>query len=209
MFDFLHHVDLTAWISGLGYFGLILIIFLETGVFFGFFLPGDSLLFVSGVLAVQGVFNIYILIPVLVVTAFLGYAFGYWFGFNLGHWLMARKESIWFRKSYIESAKFFYERHGRKTLILGRFVPVIRTFVPIVGGMAEMSLRRYMVFNAIGAFLWALGLPLLGYFLGNIIPDAGKYILPIVLVVIFLSILPGILHFLKKHFCKKSYGAGG
>jgi membrane-associated protein len=204
MFDFLHHVDLTAWISTLGYFGLILIIFLETGVFFGFFLPGDSLLFVSGVLAAQGVFNIFILIPVLVLTAFLGYAFGYWFGFRLGHWLMARKESFWFRKRYIESAKVFYARHGRKTLILGRFVPVIRTFIPIVGGMAEMPLRKYLLFNAIGALLWALGLPLLGYFLGDIIPDAGKYIVPIVLFVIFLSILPAIYHSLKKRFSKKS-----
>ncbi len=200
MFDFLHHVDLTHWISTLGYFGLVLIIFLETGLFFGFFLPGDSLLFVSGVLASQGVFNIFILIPVLVVTAFSGYAFGYWFGYRLEHWLMARKESFWFRKRYIERTKVFYERHGGKTLILGRFVPVVRTFIPIAAGMAEMPLRKYLIFNLIGAMLWALGLPILGYLLGGIIPDAGKYIMPIVVGVIFLSILPGIFEYFKKKF---------
>lgn len=202
MFDFLHHVDLTQWISTLGYFGLIVIIFLESGVFFGFFLPGDSLLFVAGVLASQGVFNIYLLILLLVLTAFLGYAFGYWFGYRLEHWLMKRKESFWFRKSYIERARVFYERHGGKTLILGRFVPVVRTFIPIVAGMAEMPFSKFLIFNALGAMFWALGLPILGYFLGDVIPDAGKYIMPIVVGVIFLSILPGIFEYFKKRFSR-------
>lgn len=198
--EFMSYVDLSQWISTLGYVGLVLIIFLETGIFFGFFLPGDSLLFLAGVLASQDIFNIFILIPLLVFTAFLGYLFGYWFGSRLEHWLMARKESIWFRQSYVEKAKVFYESHGGKTLIFGRFLPIVRTFVPVVAGMAQMPFSRYVLFNAIGAIFWALGLPILGYFLGDMIPDAGKYILPILLGVIILSILPGIIQFLKARF---------
>ncbi|MDC0413312.1 DedA family protein [Pelagibacteraceae bacterium] len=185
-------------ITAIGYLGLMLIIFLETGVFFGFFLPGDSLLFVAGMLAAEGVFDIKILIPVLAITAFIGYCVGYGFGYYLGNWLLAKRESFWFRKEYLERAKKFYDRHGGKTLIFGRLVPIVRTFVPVVAGMSKMPLRKYMIYNAIGAIFWAFSLPILGYSLGEIIPDAGRYVLPIVLVVIIISISPGIIRYIKR-----------
>jgi membrane-associated protein len=197
MFDILTHLDMTESISAIGYLGLVLIVFIETGAFFGFFLPGDSLLFVSGVLAAQGVFDIKILIPLMALTAFLGYCVGYWFGARLGDWLLRRRESFWFRKRYLERARNFYDRHGGKTLLFGRLVPIVRTFIPIVAGMAKMPLRKYLIFNAIGALLWAFALPILGYSLGEVIPDAGKYVLPVVVLVIIISILPGIFEYIR------------
>lgn len=198
MLDFISHFNLNEWVSALGYAGLLIIVFVETGFFFGFFLPGDSLVFTAGILASKQIFNIWILVPSLVVIAILGYTFGYWFGDKLGAWLMRRKESFWFRKRYIQQAHAFYEKHGGKALVLGRLVPVVRTFAPIVAGMARMSYRSYFVYNVIGALLWGGIITLAGYYIGALIPTAGQYLLPIVLLIIFLSVLPGVVHFFKK-----------
>lgn len=198
MFDFFHQFDIAKWVSTLGYPGLLIIVFLETGFFFGFFLPGDSLVFVAGLLASKHIFNIWILVPSLVVVAIIGYTVGYWFGDKLGHWLIKREDSIWFKKRYIHQAHEFYKKHGGKALVIGRLVPVIRTFVPIVAGMAGMRYRQYFLYNVIGALLWGGAVTLAGYYIGALIPTAGHYIFPFVLVVVFISILPGIIHFLRK-----------
>lgn len=204
MFDALFQFDITQWVSTLGYAGLLLIVLLEMGVFFGFFLPGDSLVFAAGLLASKGIFNIWYLVPMLVLTAVLGYAMGYWFGDKLGHWLMRCKESIFFKRRYVESAHAFYEKHGGKALILGRLVPIVRTFVPIVAGMAQMSYRKYFIFNIAGALVWGAGVTLLGFWIGGILPEFGNYILPLVLLIILISILPGLWHIARRRCRRKA-----
>ncbi|OGO90625.1 MAG: hypothetical protein A3F10_06865 [Coxiella sp. RIFCSPHIGHO2_12_FULL_42_15] len=188
----LPHVDLTHWVEIIGYVGILSIIFLETGLFLGFFLPGDSLLFTAGFLASQRIFNIWILVPTVFITAILGYQLGYWFGKKFISWLLQRKESFWFKRRYLEQTKAFYDKHGSKALILGRLMPIIRTFVPIVAGMVGMTRGRYLFLNVVGALAWVGGIMLLGYYVGQAIPNAEHYIFPIVLAIIFLSISPGL-----------------
>ena len=202
MLEMLHQFDITEWVATVGYVGLFIIIFLETGLFIGFFLPGDSLVFTAGLLAAKGVFNIWILTILLSGTAFLGYSVGYWFGDKLGHWLMRRKESIWFKKRYVEQAHQFYLKHGGKALVLGRLVPIVRTFVPIVAGMGKMKYSTYQFYNFIGALVWGTGVTLAGYYLGTLIPNATHYILPVVMLVIFISILPAIYHYWRSRRSK-------
>jgi membrane-associated protein len=194
-----HHIDIVTIVRTVGYAGVLLIIFAETGLFIGFFLPGDSLIFTAGLLASQHVFNLWILIPATLVSAIAGYFLAYWFGEKLGHWLLQRKDSIWFKKKYIWEAEKFYSKHGGKALIIGRLVPIIRTFVPIVAGMARMKYRRYAIYNLIGALIWVCGLALLGYYLGQTVPAIGNYLLPIILLIIFISLLPAIWQFFKRH----------
>lgn len=197
MFEFFHQFDITQWVVTVGYVGIVAIILLETGFFAGFFLPGDSLVFSTGLLASKGIFNIWILVPALIVAAIIGYTIGYWFGDKLGHWLMRQRESIFFKRQYIHRAHEFYKKHGGKALILGRLIPVVRTFAPIVAGMVHMNYRMYFFFNIIGALVWCGGITTLGYCIGSMIPDAGHYIFPIALVVIFISILPGVWHYFR------------
>lgn len=191
------HFNLIEIIQTVGYLGLFGIIFAESGLFFGFFLPGDSLLFTAGFLASQGVFDERILIPLFAIAAIMGDSVGYWTGAKSGKWLMRQKDSFFFKKKYIEKAKDFYQKHGGKTLIIARFVPAVRTFVPIVAGMADMSYKKFLTYNIIGGLLWGAGLSSAGFFLGNIIPDVDKYLLPIVMVIVFVSLLPGLIHMRK------------
>ena len=202
----MQYLDINAWVIAIGYVGLLLVIFVETGLFVGFFLPGDSLVIAAGFLSAHGVFNIWTLAPSLTIAAILGYAFAYWFGKVLGRWLLRRKDGLFFKRKYITDANLFYKKHGPMALVLGRFIPIVRTFVPIVAGMAEMSYARYMLFNVIGAVLWGGALSVVGYLLGRFIPDGEKYFFPIVLVVIALSLLPIAWHVfkgLKKRLNKK------
>lgn len=203
MFDFFHHVDVVQLTRTAGYIGLTLIILCETGLFLGFFLPGDSLLFAAGLLASQGFFNILILVPLLIMAAIIGYAVAYWLGDKIGRWLLKRPDSIWFKRKYLTQAHEFYEKHGGKALILGRLVPIVRTFLPIVAGMAEMTHRRYTVFNIIGALVWCGGVTLAGYFLGGVIPNVDEYILPLILGIVVLSLLPPAIHLLRLKYCSK------
>lgn len=196
MFDFLHHIDIVQLTKAAGYIGLTAIIFCETGIFLGCFLPGDSLLFAGGLLAAQGFFHIWLLTPLLIAAAILGYALAYWLGEKIGRWLLKRPDRFWFKKAYITQTHEFYEKHGGKALIIGRFMPIVRTFLPIVAGLADMSVRRYMLYNILGGFLWCGGLTLLGYYLGNSIPNIDKYIIPLILGIIVLSILPPVIHIL-------------
>jgi len=195
------HIDISHWVQLIGYAGVLLIIFLETGLFFGFFLPGDSLLFSAGLLASQHIFNIGYLVPSIIVVAILGYQVAYWFGKKLGHWLLSRKDSLWFKRRYLEQAKIFYEEYGGRALIIGRLMPVVRTFVPIVAGMVELSYPRYVMLNVVGALMWAGGVTLLGYFLGRSVPNAEHYILPLVLLIMLASISPILWRYFRKRAC--------
>ena len=156
------------------------------------------MLFTAGLLATRGFFNLWILIPSLLLAAILGYALAYWFGDKLGNWLLKRPESFFFKKKYITQAHDFYERYGAQAIILCRLIPIVRTFCPIVAGMAKMSFKRYTMVNIVGAVIWVNLLTLLGYFVGRIFPMAEKFILPIVLVIAVVSVMPAAWQMLKE-----------
>jgi membrane-associated protein len=186
--------DLIEVIKTAGYAGLFGIIFAETGLFLGFFLPGDSLIFVAGFLASQGFFGPVLLSVILFVAAFTGNMVGYEFGRRVGPKLFSREDSLLFRKDHVTKTKKFYDKYGGKTVMIARFVPIVRTFAPILAGVAEMKYMVFLAYNIAGAAIWAVGLTVLGYFLGTRIPDIDKYLLPIVLVIIVVSVLPGVYH---------------
>jgi membrane-associated protein len=189
-------IDLIEIIRTVGYTGIFLIIFAECGLFFGFFLPGDSLLLTAGLLATRGELNLTVLLIVLPIVAILGDNTGYWFGRKTGPPLFTRENSLLFRRKNLLAAKAFYEKHGYKTIILARFIPFIRTFVPMVSGAVEMPYARYFVVDCIGGLLWTLGMTLAGYYLGqSFAPEVlDKYFLLIVLAVIFISAIPAMIH---------------
>lgn len=189
--------DLVMFVKAAGYLGLFGIIFAESGLFLGFFLPGDSLLFTAGFLAAQGYFNITILIAVFFLGAVLGDNFGYAFGRRAGPVIFKQEDSLIFHKNHLERARLFYEKYGGKTIILARFIPIVRTFAPILAGAGRMHYSTFLIYNVSGGLLWTVGLPVLGYFLGSIIPDANRYIVPLVIVIIILSFLPPIVEILK------------
>lgn len=192
------HFDLVEIIKTVGYVGLTFIIFAESGLFFGFFLPGDSLLLTAGLLASQGTFDIRILVPLLFVAAVLGDNVGYWFGAKTGPRLFTRPDSFLFKRENLLKAQRFYEKHGGKTITLARWVPVIRTFAPIVAGAAQMNYRRFVAFNLLGGLLWAVGMLLLGYFLGRAfgsVEGIDRYFTLLVLAFFFIPGIPALLHF--------------
>jgi membrane-associated protein len=179
-----------------GYFVIAAIIFAECGLLVGFFLPGDSLLFTAGFLASQhqaGV-DISVLTVVCAVAAAVGPLVGYWYGKALGPRLFNREDSTFFKRKHLERAHEFYERQGGRALIIARFMPVIRTFMPVVAGMASMDYRRFVIFTVVGALVWAVGVTLGGFFLGSLIPDASKYLEYIVALIVVVSIAPPIIH---------------
>ncbi|TSC62067.1 MAG: membrane-associated protein [Parcubacteria group bacterium Gr01-1014_48] len=190
-------IDLVSLIKTIGYLGVFGMVFAESGLLIGFMFPGDSLLFTAGFLASQGIFNIVVLICLCFVAAVLGDSFGYAFGKRIGPALFTKENSLLFNKKNIERSRVFYERYGGKAIILARFMPFVRTFAPILAGVGAMNYKRFVFFNVIGAFAWAVGITALGYFLGSIIPSVDTYLFPIVILVIFLSLLPGIIHFIK------------
>ncbi|MDB5188182.1 MAG: putative rane-associated protein [Candidatus Kaiserbacteria bacterium] len=192
------HTSLAHIVTLIGYPGIFAAIFAETGVFFGFFLPGSSLLFTAGLLASKGVFNIWVLFTVASVAAILGDNAGYWFGSTVGHQLYNRADSRFFKKKYLLEAHAFYQKYGLQTIVLARFIPVIRTFVPIVAGIAEMDYKRFFLYNVFGGFLWAGGMCVAGYYLGKHVPWVSTYLTPIILVIIFISILPVLVQFYKQ-----------
>ena len=189
--------DLVALIKAAGYLGLFGIVFAESGLFVGFFLPGDSLLFTAGFLASQGFLNIWILAPLAFIAAILGDNFGYAFGRRVGPAIFTRERSLFFHKEYLERARIFYEAHGGKAIVLARFLPVIRTFAPILAGVGRMRWPTFLFYNVIGAVLWAIGLTFLGFYLGNAIPNIDRYLVPIVLVIVIISSLPTLLHLVR------------
>ena len=183
---------------------LFAIIFAESGLFFGFFLPGDSLLLTAGLLAYKGVevngeelkLSLFVLMPLLFVAAVLGDNVGYWFGRKVGPPLFKRPQSLLFRPKNLQAAKAFYDKHGGKTITIARFMPFIRTFVPIVAGAVGMEWRRFTFFNLFGGLLWAVGVTLAGYLLADAIPPdvLDAYFLVIVFAVIIVSMMPALIH---------------
>lgn len=189
--------DIITLIKTAGYLGIAGILFAESGLFVGFFLPGDSLLFTAGFLASQGYLHIVPLMILSFVAAVAGDSVGYAFGRRVGPAIFRREDSLLFHKDHIERARVFYERHGGKAIILARFMPIVRTFAPILAGVGRMRYGMFAAYNIIGGLLWTIGLSGLGYFLGNTIPDVDKYLLPIILGIIFISVAPSLFHVLK------------
>jgi membrane-associated protein len=198
--NILNTLDPLVIIKTLGLIGVLCIIFAESGLFFGFFLPGDSLLFTAGFLASQNYLNIYILVWGAFICAVLGDSTGYWFGKKVGQKIFVREDSLFFHKKHVISAQNFYNKYGNKTIFLARFVPIVRTFAPIVAGVGQMKYKNFITYNICGGFVWSFGAVLSGYFLGQIIPGVDKYILPIILLVIIVSFFPIIFEILKSNY---------
>lgn len=197
---FLNH-DLKLFIEQIGYIGVFLVLFAESGLLIGFFLPGDSLIFTAGLLAAPsfGFFNIWIILLGAWAAAVIGDNVGYEFGKRAGHKIFHREDSLLFHKDNLIRAQEFYEKHGGKAIILARFIPVVRTFAPIVAGIGHMDHKRFTFFNCIGGAIWVFGLGLAGYFLGELIPDIDNYLFPIIGIIILLSVIPPSYHLYKEH----------
>ena len=189
--------DLNDLLKTVGYVGIFAIIFAESGLLIGFFLPGDSLLFTAGFLASQGLFNIHLLAFLVFIAAVAGDSVGYAFGAKAGPKIFKKENSLLFHKDNIVKTQEFYKKHGGKTIILARFTPVVRTFAPVIAGVGKMHYPTFLMFNVIGAGLWALGLTYLGYVLGSRIPHIDRYLLPIIALIIIVSVAPAIYHILK------------
>lgn len=200
-------LDLVDVIIGLGIFAVIFVIFAESGLLIGFFLPGDSLLFTAGVLYHSGILPGNVPIPFLLflillfIAAVLGDTVGYWFGRKTGPHIFKKPDARLFKQGHIRKAQEFYEKHGGKTIIIARFVPIVRTFAPIVAGTAKMNYRRFLAFNLVGGFIWTFGVTSLGYSVGAAFKAAGldidHVLLPIILLIILISVAPPAIHILK------------
>jgi membrane-associated protein len=196
--DFFRTVyDVPELIRWGGLVGLILVVFAETGLMIGFFLPGDSLLVTAGLFAAKGDFDIVTLNVSLILAAIVGDATGYWIGYRTGKALYSRPNSLLFRREHLIKTHEFYEKHGGKTIVIARFMPILRTFAPVVAGAAEMTYRRFAVYNIAGGIAWVASMTLTGYFLGQAIPNLEEHIHILVAVVIFLSLLPAIIAWLR------------
>jgi len=194
--------DLPGLITVVGLIGIWAMIFTETGLLVGFFLPGDSLLFTAGFLASQHLLGMTPLIIGSFVAAVLGDSLGYRLGRSAGERLFIRQDSRWFRPEYVDRAKEFYAKYGAKTIFFARFVPIVRTIAPVLAGIGKMEYRTFLLYNLLGALAWTGGILLAGYYLGRTIPNIDHYLLPAVGVIIFLSVLPGIRE-LWRHFRSK------
>lgn len=195
--------ELIDFIRLVGLIGVALVVFAESGLLIGFFLPGDSLLFTTGFLVYTGVlpYNIHIVVLVLMIAAILGDSAGYTFGRKAGPRVFSKPDARLFKQEYVQKAQAFYDRHGGKTIIIARFIPIVRTFAPIVAGVGKMNYRKFLSYNVIGATLWAAGITYLGYGLGRWFEHMGweidHILLPIIALIIFVSVLPPAIHLLK------------
>ncbi|MHB1118025.1 MAG: DedA family protein [Minisyncoccota bacterium] len=184
------HFDIVQLIQAFGHLGVLGIVFAETGIFLGFFFPGDSLLFTAGLLASQGFLNIWVLVPLVIMGAILGDSFGYWLGEKIGPKIFTREDSLFFQKRHIDRTQKFYLKYGAKAVVLARFVPVVRTIAPFLAGVGSMPYSTFVRYNIIGGVVWGGGITMLGYFLGTFVPGVDQYLLPIILVIIVVSFLP-------------------
>lgn len=193
--------DIASWVASYGavttYLILTGIIFAETGLFFGFFLPGDTILFPAGLLASQGYLDIFWVCGLTFVAAVAGNCVGYFFGKHVGPRIFKKEDSIFFHKDHIVRARNFYNKHGGKTIILSRFLPILRTFAPIVAGVSGMNFGLYMLYTIIGAFFWTIGVTVAGYYLGRFIPNIDLYIVPIILLAITIPLLTSVYELIK------------
>lgn len=201
LLDFFHQLtDVQQLVRLGGYVGLTAIIFAETGLLVGFFLPGDSLLVTAGLLSTQPQFGLHmwLLGALLTVAAIVGNSMGYAIGWYTGPKLFTRDDSLLFKKKHLFRAHQFYEKHGGKTLVIARFMPIVRTFVPVVAGLGRMPFRAYTAYNMLGAVLWIWSMLFIGFFLGRYIPGIENHITKVILVVIFVSLLPGIVSWARE-----------
>jgi len=196
--DLLNPKHLFDSISPYGEIGLIAIIFAETGLLLGFFLPGDSLLFTAGLLASQDKLNLAAVLAGSFVEAATGGQVGYMLGKRVGPRLFARPNSKLFKQEYVERTKTYFDRQGPKTIVIARFVPIVRTFAPLLAGVAEMRLRTFFVFNVVGALIWAVCVSILGYWLGSEIHGIDRYLLPVIAAIVIVSAIPPFLEW-RKH----------
>jgi len=198
MFDSIKHLfhslyDVRSLVAQGGTFLVCSIVFVETGFFVGFFLPGDSLLVTAGITAAAGLLNVWTLVPLAILCAIAGDQIGYVIGRQAGHALYSRPDSLIFKRKHLERAHEFYEKYGGKTVILARFVPIVRTFCPPVAGAAEMNYLHYLTFDIAGGILWVGSMTLGGFVVGKLMPNLGGRIHYVILAVVFLSLLPGII----------------
>ena len=173
-----------------GYVALVAIVFTETGLLVGFFLPGDSLLITAGLVAAAGGLDIWLLNVLLSVAAIVGDSVGYAIGYRTGPRIFTRDDSRWFSRMHLVRTREFYERHGGKTIVLARFIPIIRTFAPVVAGVGRMEYRHFLAYNVLGGIGWVAGMTWTGYLLGQTIPDVGRYIHLVIAIVVILSVIP-------------------
>lgn len=191
-------LDPVSIIETAGYVGLASVIFAETGILLGFFLPGDSLLFTAGFLASTGLLDIKIIIIICFVAAVIGDSFGYHLGKKYGHKVFNKTDSFFLDRKYIKKTEWYYEKYGGETIIMARFIPIIRTIAPVMAGVGKVPYNKFFSYNVIGGLIWTVLLPLMGYYFGKMIPDADKIILPVVFVIIVISFLPPIVSLLKE-----------
>lgn len=209
MLDFIQDIfrtlyNVEAVIAWGGLFVVCGFIYVETGLFFGFFLPGDSLLVTAGIFASQGKLNLVLLLILGTICAFAGDQTGYWIGRKAGQALYRREDSLFFKKRHLMKAHDFYEKYGPITIVLARFVPIVRTFAPAVAGAAEMNYKKFVFYNFFGGLLWIFSMSFVGFFLGKIIPNVSTHIHLIIAIVIFISLLPAIIEFIKEKYFSKS-----
>jgi membrane-associated protein len=198
MLDTIKHLfhtlyDVRTLIQHGGILLVCVIVFIETGFFVGFFLPGDSLLVTAGIVAAAGLLNIWILLPLAILCAIVGDQIGYGIGRQAGQALYNRPDSMFFKRRHLERAHEFYEKHGGKTIIIARFMPIVRTFCPPVAGAARMKYAKYLSYDIVGGILWVGSMTLGGYGVGKLMPNLGDKIHYVILAVVFLSLLPGII----------------
>lgn len=194
-------------IEAFGTIGLFVIVFAESGILAGFFLPGDSLLFTAGLLASQGVLNLPLIATGCFIAAVAGDQVGFLIGRRAGPTLFKRPDSRFFHKKNVERAQAYFAEHGPRTVVLARFVPVVRTFTPVVAGVGNMEYRTFVTYNVVGGFLWGVGVTVLGYVLGESIPDIDRYLLPAVLVIVAVSFVPVGRELLKMRKAARAAGA--
>ena len=187
--------ELIRWV---GFPGLIAIVFAETGLLVGFFLPGDSLLITAGIFAAGGLLDIRLLVPALILSAIAGNATGYAIGKHTGRALYSRPDSLLFKREHLRMTQEYYDKHGAMTIVLAQFLPILRTFAPVVAGVAEMGYVKFATYNVVGAICWVSSMTLAGYALGNVVPDIEKRIHYVVAVVIALSLIPPGIAWLRR-----------
>ena len=204
-----HPKDLILAFGPFAYLGLFAVLFAETGLFVGFFLPGDSLLFAAGVVAAAGGLDLVLVCLVCTAAAIIGNLVGFAFGRRVGRPLFERPDSRFFKRRHLLAAEAFYAKHGGKTIVLARFLPFVRTFAPIVAGASRMESGRFVLYTILGGVLWGTGLPLAGYLVGNLIPDIDRVLLPVILLIVLASVLPTALHLLRANRARLPMGRGG